>query len=349
MNLDNKTILITGGAGSFGRKFTEIILKEHNPKSVRIYDNRELAAVEMDRDLNDERLRFFIGDVRDRNRLYRAMNGVDVVVHAAALKHVPVCEYNPIEAVKTNIEGAVNVIDAAIDNSVEKVMVISTDKAVYPVNLYGATKMVAEKLFIQGNWYSGGRGTIFSCSRYGNVIGSSGSVVPLFKEQKEKGEITITDERMTRFWITLEEGVQFVIHCLEIMKGGEIFIPKISSMKIIDLADAIAPGAKKKFLGIRAGEKLHEVLITEEEAKHTKEFGDLFIIEPEHYLWDKDNFKDGRSLPDGFRYSSETNKNWITKEQIKEILKDLDKEKEKEKSAPVFVYNDENITPNIEL
>jgi len=323
MDFNNKTILVTGGCGSFGQKFTEIILKEHNPRSVRIYDNRELAEVEMERKFSNSRLRFFIGDVRDKIRLKRAMDGVDIVVHAAALKHVPICEYNPFEAVKTNMEGAINVIDAAIDNSVEKVMAISTDKAVYPINLYGATKMVAEKLFIQGNSYTGGRDTIFSCARYGNVLASSGSIVPLFEEQKKNGEITITDERMSRFWIGLEEGVRFVIKCIEIMKGGEIFIPKISSMKIVDLAEAIAPEAKKKIIGIRPGEKLHEILLTKEEAKHTKEFDKYFIIEPEYRFWNPDNFKEGKPLPDGFEYTSDKNDKWITKEQMKEFLKNL--------------------------
>ena len=319
--INGKTILITGGTGSFGQKFVEIILKEHNPRSVRIYDNRELAEVEMERKFNDSRLRFFIGDVRDRNRLYRAMNGVDIVIHAAALKHVPICEYNPIEAVRTNIEGAINVIDAAIDNSVERVMTISTDKAVHPVNLYGATKMVAEKLFIQANSYVGGeRKTILSCSRYGNVLGSSGSVAPLFYEQKKNGEITVTDEKMTRFCITLEEGVRFVIKCIEIMKGGEIFIPKIPSMRVIDLADVIAPGAKRKIIGIRPGEKLHEILLTEEEARHTKEFDDYFVIEPEFPFWGKGNLVGGKLLPEGFRYSSDKNTHWVSKEELKKLL-----------------------------
>ncbi len=327
MNFTNKTILVTGGCGSFGQKFTEIILKEYNPYSIRIYDNRELAAVEMERKLNDSRLRFFIGDVRDKKRLNRAMNGVDIMVHAAALKHVPVCEYNPIEAVKTNIDGAVSVIDAAIDNEVEKVMAISTDKAVYPVNLYGATKMVAEKLFVQANSYSGGKKPIFSCSRYGNVVGSSGSVIPLFLEQKKNGEITITDEKMTRFWITLEGGIKFVINCIETMKGGEIFIPKISSMKIIDLAELIAPGAKRKIIGVRPGEKLHEVLLTEEESFHAKEFDKFFIIEPEYPFWHKDNFQDGKPLPPGFKYASNTNTEWIIKERMAELLKNIEIEK----------------------
>ncbi len=325
MNLENKIILVTGGAGSFGQKFIEILLKKHNPKTIRIYDNRELAQVEMDRKFNNPKLRFLIGDVRDKNRLFRAMNDVDIVVHAAALKHVPVCEYDPIEAVKTNIEGAINVIDSAIDNSVEKVMAVSTDKAVYPVNLYGATKMVAEKLFIQGNFYAGRRKTILSCVRYGNVIGSSGSVVPLFEAQKNKGEITITDERMTRFWITLGQGVHFVIKSIELMKGGEIFVPKIPSMKITDLAEVIAPEAKKKIIGIRPGEKLHEVLITEEEAKHTKEFENYFIIIPDNPLWGKINFSNGKQPSSGFRYTSKNNKDWISKEKMKEIFKNLEK------------------------
>jgi len=327
MSLNGKTILITGGCGSFGQKFTEIVLKKYNPKSIRIYDNRELAEVEMERKFNDSRLRFFIGDVRDQKRLSRAMNGVDIVVHAAALKHVPICEYNPIEAVKTNIDGAVSVIDAAIDNKVEKVMAISTDKAVYPVNLYGATKMVAEKLFVQANFYSGGERPIFSCSRYGNVIGSSGSVAPLFLEQKKDGEITITDKKMTRFWITLEEGVKFVVDCVEKMKGGEIFIPKIPSMKIMDLAEVIAPSAKRKIIGIRPGEKVNEVLLTEEEALHTKEFDEYFVIEPEFPFWHKDNFQDGKPLPVGFKYTSDTNTEWLTKEKMAELLKNIELEK----------------------
>lgn len=326
MNFDNKTILVTGGAGSFGQKFIEVMLKEYNPKSIRIYDNRELAQVEIERKFNDPRLRFFIGDVRDADRLNRAMGGVDIVIHAAALKHVPICEYNPIEAVRTNIDGAINVIDAAINNSVEKVIAISTDKAVQPVNLYGATKMVAEKIFTQGNSYSGNKGTIFSCSRYGNVIGSSGSVAPLFMEQKEKGEITITDEGMTRFWITLDQGVRFVIKCIEVMKGGEVFVPKIPSMKIMDLAEVIAPEVSKKIIGTRPGEKLHEVLLTKEESRHTKETEGYYIIEPEFFFWDDSNFKDCKLISQEFEYASDTNDKWMTKEQMEEILKTLETE-----------------------
>jgi len=323
MDLENKTILITGGAGSFGQKFAEIILKEYNPKSVRIYDNRELAEVEMERNFKDSRLRFFLGDVRDKGRLFRSISGADVVVHAAALKHVPICEYNPIEAVRTNMEGSINVIDAALDNGVERVMAISTDKAVRPVNLYGATKMAAEKLFVQGNSYAGSAKTVFSCTRYGNVLASSGSVIPLFLSQKDRGEITITHKDMTRFWITLDEGIRFVISCIERMKGGEIFIPKIPSMKIIDMADTIAPEATKKVIGIRPGEKLHEILLTREESSHAKEFKKYFIVEPEYSFWDKSNHKDVNNLPEGFEYTSNKNKIWITKEQMKNILKNL--------------------------
>lgn len=324
MSLENKSILITGGAGSFGQKFVEIVLAKHSPKSVRVFDIRELAMVEMERKFkSDERLRFLIGDVRDKRRLHRAMNGVDIVVHAAALKHIGVCEYNPIEAVKTNIESAIDIIDAAIDNKVEKVIALSTDKAVYPVNLYGATKMVAEKLFIQGNTYSGEGPTRFSCTRYGNVLASSGSVVPLFKEQAKKGELTITDKNMTRFWITLEGGVDFVIKCINEMKGGEIFIPKIPSMKIISLAKVIAPGVKVKEIGIRPGEKLDEVLLTKEEARHTKEFDSHFVIEPEFPFWDENNHKGGNSLKSDFEYSSVSNKEWLTDEQLKKVLNNI--------------------------
>jgi UDP-N-acetylglucosamine 4,6-dehydratase (inverting) len=318
---DGKTILVTGGTGSFGKKFTELVLKEHNPISVRIYSRGELLQWEMANQFkNDDRLRFMIGDVRDKDRMYRAFKGVDIVVHAAALKQVPACEYNPIEAVRTNIEGAINVIDAAIDNNVEKVMAVSTDKAVHPVNLYGATKMAAEKLFVQGNVYTGGRKTRFSCVRYGNVIGSRGSVIPLFKEQREHGEITITDDRMTRFWITLDQGVRLVFMGLDRMQGGEIFIPKIPSTKITDLADVMAPGVKRKVIGIRPGEKLHEVLITEEEATHTREFKDHYVIEPEFPYWKSDDGNGGKPLPENYRYSSDNNTKWLSPEQIRKLV-----------------------------
>jgi len=317
---EGRVILVTGGTGSFGLKFTETLLKKHNPRSVRIYSRGELKQVDMERRFDDDRLRFLIGDIRDRERLYRALNDVDIVVHAAALKHVPVCEYNPAEAAKTNIMGAMNLINGAIDNGVDKVVALSTDKAVHPVNLYGATKMVMEKLIIQGNVYAGRKGTKFSCTRYGNVIGSSGSVVPVFIQQKESGKITITDERMTRFWITLEQGIDFVTDSLKMMKGGEIFVPKIPSMKITDLADAITPNAKKRIIGIRPGEKLHEVLLTADEARHAKEFSSYFIIEPEYKFWRWVPHAGGKSLPGGFAYTSNNNTQWLEKEELRKML-----------------------------
>ena len=322
--LSDKVVLITGGTGSFGQRFTEIVLREHEPKALRIFSRGELLQYEMRQKFNDhERLRFFIGDVRDRERVYRAMNGVDIVVHAAALKQVPTAEYNPIEAVKTNIEGAINVIDASIDNGVQKIIAISTDKAVHPVNLYGATKLVMERLLIQANVYTGAHKSRFSCVRYGNVVGSRGSVVPLFLQQRKNGVITMTDENMTRFWITLEEGVRFVISCIERMQGGEAFVPKIPSMRITDLADAIAPGAKRQVIGIRPGEKLHEILLTEEEARHAKEFEHYFVIEPEHPFWSRNSIEGGKSLPDGFRYTSDNNSRWLSQEALKKMVKGL--------------------------
>jgi len=317
---DGKTVLITGGTGSFGKMFTSLLLKEWNPDSVRIYSRGELLQWEMQQKIQDERLRFFIGDVRDKDRLYRAMNDVDIVVHAAALKQVPAAEYNPIEAVKTNIDGASNVINASIDNGVEKVMALSTDKAVHPVNLYGATKMVAEKLFVQGNTYAGGRNTRFACTRYGNVVGSRGSIIPLFLEQRKQGRVTVTDERMTRFWLTLEQGSRFVAHCIETMRGGEVFVPKIPSMRITDLAKVMAPDCKVEIIGIRPGEKLHEVLLTEDEARHSKDMGDYFIIEPELRFWQKNNGHEGKSLPEGFRYSSESNTTWLDADELMSMV-----------------------------
>ena len=308
---DGKTILVTGGTGSFGKMFTSLLLKEWNPDSIRIYSRGELLQWEMQQIIHDDRLRFFIGDVRDRDRLYRAMNDVDIVVHAAALKQVPAAEYNPMEAVKTNIDGASNIINASIDNGVEKVMALSTDKAVHPVNLYGATKMVAEKLFVQGNAYVGERNTRFACTRYGNVVGSRGSIIPLFLEQRKQGRVTITDERMTRFWLTLEQGARFVAQCIETMKGGEIFVPKIPSMRITDLAKIVAPDCEVEIIGIRPGEKLHEVLLTEDEARHSIDMEDYFVIEPELKFWNQNNGHKGKSLPEGFRYSSESNTVWL--------------------------------------
>jgi len=317
---DDKVILVTGGTGTFGNAFAKIILNEYFPHSIRIYSRGEKLQYDMEKKFQDDRLRFFIGDVRDKNRLERAMDGVDYVVHAAALKHVPSCEYNPIEAIKTNIGGAINVIDCALDNNVNKVMAISTDKAVHPINLYGATKMTAEKLFTQANAYSGEVKTRFGCVRYGNVIGSRGSVIPLFKEQKETGTLTITDKRMTRYWLDIDIGVQFVINCLNLLKGGEIYIPKIPSMRIVDLAAVIAPCSTKKIIGIRPGEKLHEFLITIEEARHSREFDDFFVIEPEYPFWDDLNFKNGKPCEDGFFYSSSTNDKWLSENDLTKLL-----------------------------
>jgi len=321
MPFKNKTILITGGTGSLGTKLTEIILKEYSPKTIRIFSRGELLQSQMQAKFADERLRFFIGDVRDKRRLHRALNGVDIVIHAAALKHVPICEYNPIEAVKTNINGSTNVIDCAINNGVKKVILTSTDKAVYPVNLYGATKLVAEKPFVQGNNYSKNHKTIFSCVRYGNVMGSRGSVIPIFQKQSKLGKVSITDDTMTRFWITQRQAVDFIIDCIKKMRGGEIFIPKIPSMKIIDLAKIIALKCKIEIIGIRPGEKIHETLLTEEEARHSKEFFRYFIIEPEFKFWDRNN-SGGEILPDDFKYSSDKNHLWLTKKELKKILEE---------------------------
>jgi UDP-N-acetylglucosamine 4,6-dehydratase (inverting) len=321
MPLDDKIILLTGGTGSFGQTFTRIALEKYDPHAIRIFSRGEHKQCDMERELSEhtDKLRFFVGDIRNLRRLERAMEGVDLVIHAAAMKRVPKCEYNPIEAVRTNIDGAANVIDAAIDHDVERVIAISTDKAVHAVNLYGSTKQVAEKLFVQSNAYAGGQKTSFSCIRYGNVVGSNGSVIPLFKEQRKEGTLTITDKRMTRFWITKEQGSRHVINGIEKMQGGEIFVPKIPSMKITDLADAIAPEAEKEEIGIRPGEKIHEVLLTEQEARHALELDDYFVIEPEFDFWSGQNHESGESLPDGFRYSSDENDEWLTKDELKNM------------------------------
>ncbi len=326
MDFAGKTILITGGTGSFGSKFTEVVLRDCNPEVVRVFSRDELKQSEMQRRMDDPRLRFLIGDVRDRARLYRAMDGVDIVVHAAALKQVPTAEYNPIEAVKTNIDGTINVIDAAIDNDVEKVMLISTDKAVHPVNLYGATKMVAEKVTIQANSYAGRHGTRFSCVRYGNVLGSRGSIVPLFLESRKNGVIQITDRRMTRFILTPEEGVKFVIDRLGNMAGGEVFVPKIPSASPMDIAAAVAPDASIEVIGIRPGEKLHEELITLEEASHTRELNGYFVVEPEHSFWHYDSGKGGTPVSPDFQYRSDKNSAWLTPQEIKRSVAGLDLE-----------------------
>ena len=320
VNLDDKIILVTGGSGSFGRKFAEVVLQRFKPSKLIVFSRDELKQSEMQRHFGGANARYFIGDVRDLDRLRRAMQGVDVVVHAAAMKQVPACEYNPFEAVKTNVLGAANVIEAAIDTGVPKVLAISTDKATNPVNLYGATKLCAEKLFVQGNAYAGIEGSRFSCARYGNVVGSRGSVVPLFVEQRTNGTVTVTDERMTRFWMTLEQGVDFVLRCLEIMHGGEVFVPKIPSMRVMDLVEAVAPGCQVRLTGIRPGEKIHEVLISEDEAHHTVELDDLYIIKPLHPWYSVDHWADARALPDGFRFSSETNERWLGVDGLRELI-----------------------------
>lgn len=322
MDWSNKVVLVTGGTGSFGKKMVRILLDEYKPAKVIVYSRDELKQHEMRAaGFDATNLRYFIGDVRDLDRLRRAFEGVNVVVHAAALKQVPACEYNPMEAIKTNILGSSNVIDAALDTGVEKVLALSTDKAVNPVNLYGATKLAAEKLFVQSNSYAGGRQTRFSCVRYGNVVGSRGSVVPVFLRQRDAGEVTVTDERMTRFWISLEQGVRFVIRCIEQMSGGEVFVPKIPSMTILDLAKTIAPDAKVNVVGIRPGEKLHEVLISEDEARTTVELQDMFVVQPAEALWfGRDWENKGRLIVDEFRYASNTNEQWLNVEQIKKII-----------------------------
>ncbi|WP_079710770.1 UDP-N-acetylglucosamine 4,6-dehydratase (inverting) [Paraliobacillus ryukyuensis] len=305
-----KTVLITGGTGSFGKKFTHKIL-ETSVKKVIIFSRDELKQYEMKQEFQDDRIRFFIGDVRDKERLYRAFDGVDYVVHAAAMKHVDACEYNPFEAVKTNIHGAQNIIEAAIDRGVAKVVALSTDKAAAPVNLYGATKLASDKLFVAGNSYVGDKKTCFAVVRYGNVVGSRGSVVPFFRKMKETGRLPITDERMTRFWITLDQGVQFVLDSFARMQGGEIFVPKIPSMKITDLAKAIGPDCEIDFVGIRPGEKLHEVMITEDDARRTIEHDNYFIIQPEFPWWQTPERHEHQLLKDGFKYSSDTNDDWL--------------------------------------
>jgi UDP-N-acetylglucosamine 4,6-dehydratase len=319
------SILITGGTGSFGRKLTDLLLREVHPARVIIFSRDELKQHDMRTSGFDHpSLRYFLGDVRDPLRLKRAMHGVDVVVHAAALKQVPACEYNPIEAILTNIMGARNVIDAALDAGVQRVMGLSTDKAVNPVNLYGATKLAAEKLFVQSNAYAAGTGTRFSCVRYGNVLGSRGSVIPVFLRQRAQGVLTITDDRMTRFWISLEQGVRFTLRCLEQMQGGEVFIPKIPSMRVLDLANALAPGSSVEKIGIRPGEKLHEVLISEDEARHSVELSDMYVVQPAGALWFGHGWSErGQVLAEGFRYASDTNGVWMTVEELRGLVESL--------------------------
>ena len=324
--LDQKVILVTGGTGSFGQKFVETVLKNHSPKKLIVFSRDEAKQFDMACVFDPERyecLRFFIGNVRDKDRLYRALDGVEIVIHTAALKHVPTAEYNPIEAVKTNVLGAANIIDAAIDRGVERVIVLSTDKAANPVNLYGATKLCADKLFVAANAYSGRHQTKFSIVRYGNVVGSRGSVIPKFLKMRETGVVTITDPRMTRFWITLEQGVEFVLACLERMHGGEIFVPKIPSMNIMKVAEAIAAGCEKKIIGIRPGEKLHEVMVPKDEAPMTIEYDEYFVIQPSHPFWNPAAYRSrngGKPCPDGFCYGSDNNTSWLTIEDLRKMI-----------------------------
>ncbi|HSJ53654.1 MAG TPA: UDP-N-acetylglucosamine 4,6-dehydratase (inverting) [Anaerolineae bacterium] len=322
MTWKDQTVLLTGGTGSFGKRFAATLLAEQPVKKLIIFSRDELKQHEMRLSHDDSRLRYFIGDVRDKERLHRAVQGVDVIVHAAALKQVPSCEYNPFEAVKTNILGAANIIDVAIDAGVQKVIALSTDKAVSPINLYGATKLVAEKLFVQGNAYAGAGGTRLSCVRYGNVVGSRGSVIPVFQQQQANGKITITDERMTRFWITLEQGVRFVLKCTEIMRGGEVFVPKIPSMSLVDLAEVIAPGCERETVGIRPGEKLHEVLVSRDESRYALEFDDMYLIQPVHPWWQVQEYPGARPMEDGSKFSSDGNTWWLSREELRQMVEE---------------------------
>lgn len=329
--LNDKTILITGGTGSFGKKCLKMIFERYNPKKVIIYSRDEFKQYNMKAEMADQvdmsRVRFFIGDVRDKERLMRAFHGVDYVIHAAAMKQVPTCEYNPMEAIKTNIHGAQNVIDAALDRGVKKVVALSTDKAVNPINLYGGTKLVSDKLFIAANAYTGLNGTVCSVVRYGNVAGSRGSIIPLFRRlaEEENKELPITDTRMTRFWITLEQGVELVFKALAEAKGGETYISKIPSFHITDLAEAILPGCGIKEIGIREGEKLHEVMVTKDDSRSTFEYDKHYIVYP-NFDWvdlKKAVLPGGKCVADGFEYNSGTNAEWLNVEQLREALKNV--------------------------
>jgi len=324
--LNGKTILVTGGTGSFGNKFVEIVLDRFEPERLIIFSRDEMKQYEMRQRFPPEtfpEIRYFIGDVRDKGRLHRALDGVDVVVHAAALKQVPAAEYNPSEPIKTNVFGAANVIEASIDREVERVIALSTDKAANPINLYGATKLCSDKLFVAGNHYSGGEKPRFSVVRYGNVVGSRGSVIPYFLKQRETGVLPITDRRMTRFWITLDQGVEFVLTSLKRMRGGELFVPKIPSMKIVDLARAIGPDCELEEVGIRPGEKLHEVMVPRDVARDTVEFDDHFAILPSFAYWDSEGYRQkhgGSWCEDGFEYSSDANDWWLSVDELREII-----------------------------
>ncbi|WP_020592902.1 UDP-N-acetylglucosamine 4,6-dehydratase (inverting) [Kiloniella laminariae] len=323
--LNNSSILITGGTGSFGTAFIHKLIKNYSPKRIVVFSRDELKQYEMAEKISHPNLRYFIGDVRDEDRLRRALNGIDIVIHAAALKQVPAAEYNPIECIKTNVIGAENIINAAIDTGVKRVIALSTDKAVNPMNLYGATKLCSDKLFVAGNNLSPIGGPIFSVVRYGNVVGSRGSVIPFFKERRSTGKLPITDPRMTRFWLTLAEGAAFVEKCVDLMRGGEVFIPKIPSMKITDLASAVAPECEQEIIGIRPGEKLHEIMIPSDEARNTREYKDFYVIQPAHHNWvdqvaNKYENELGVPVAEDFAYSSDNNGEWYSAEQLKAVI-----------------------------
>lgn len=322
--LSDKIILVTGGTGSFGKAFVKALLKNHSPKKVIIYSRDEFKQYEMAKRFKSDKLRFFIGDVRDSSRLHRALGGVDFVIHAAAMKQVPAAEYNPFEAVQTNIIGAQNLINAAIDTGVKKVLALSTDKACNPVNLYGATKLCSDKLFIAANVYAGDLETRFSVVRYGNVLGSRGSVVPLFRSLRKTGEIPVTDARMTRFWITLPQAVKFVVDSLSMMHGGELFIPKIPSMKITDLAIAIAPDCKIKQIGIRPGEKLHEVMISGDDSRNLYELADRYVKMPDFPFWKTIPPENSKKMDEGWEFASNTNDMWLSVGDLRIMLVDKD-------------------------
>jgi UDP-N-acetylglucosamine 4,6-dehydratase len=329
--IDGKSILVTGGTGSFGKCFVETILRDHRPARVVVFSRDELKQHEMRSrppfdTLGEETIRYFVGDVRDRPRLMQAFRGVDLVIHAAALKQVPACEYNPFEAVKTNIVGAENIIDVAIERGVERVVALSSDKACNPVNLYGATKLCSDKLFVTGNSYAGRSPTRFSVVRYGNVVGSRGSVVPFFLRKRHEGTLPITHPEMTRFWITLDQGVELVLKSLERMRGGEIYVPKIPSMRITELAKAVAPNAEQVVVGIRPGEKLHEMMISGDDARHTREFDDHYVIEPDFVWWEKGPRSEGKTCAEGFQYTSDTNNSWLTHEELRAMIRPIAEE-----------------------
>jgi UDP-N-acetylglucosamine 4,6-dehydratase (inverting) len=314
------TILLTGGTGSFGRAFLEHVLATRSPQAIRVFSRDELKQSELqERFAAHGNVRWFIGDVRDRDRLARAAEGADLIVHAAALKQVPLCEYNPFEAVRTNVHGAENVVNVALEKRIPRVLALSTDKAVNPINLYGATKLCAEKIVVQGNTYAAASPTRLACVRYGNVAGSRGSVIPLFLKQRQAGRLTLTDPRMTRYFITVTQAVEFVVSCAERMLGGEVFVPKIPSARIEDLAEAIAPDVPREIVGIRPGEKLHEILITSDEARHTLEQDDRFVILPEFHSWSEDEPVGGEPLPSGFTYASDTNEWWLSTAELVEL------------------------------